>query len=469
MRYFTVIGSLVISLFSVTVDAQTLAAQIDAVIEQKLPHATIGILVKDAKTGQIIYSRNEDKLFSPASSMKLFTAAAALYQLGPNYRFKTTLAQKDQDYYITFNGAPDVTTDKLNQLLSHLNNSEVSAIQGNIVLDISRFKAPYYPGGLSIDDMGWYYAAPETALILNENAATYDFISAKQLNMPIQIKSKKDKNELNIINKVITVTKEQARDHCSLNIKTQPNNTLRLYGCLAQTDKPRTMHLAVPNPVLLAKKIINKTLADNHIKLKGRIIIGSTPPDVTTIATLESADLTQLLTHMLKESDNLYANSIARTLGYSVTGEGSNKQGTFAMKKILAEHTNLDMKQLEIADGMGSRYNLTTPQQVVTLLSDLYANKNLQPILLKALPQSGISGSLQDRMKKTNLEGIVFAKTGTMHDISSLSGYLLKPNANPLIFSIIINGVNTHISTAKSMEEQILNIINNDGKNVQTV
>ena len=159
---------------------------------------------------------------------------------------------------------------------------------------------------------------------------------------------------------------------------------------------------------------------------------------------------------MLKESDNLYANSLTRELAFSLTKEGSFKQGAFAIKKILTEHTNLDMTQIELTDGMGTRYNLITPEQIVLLLTNLYNDKNMRPMIINALPQAGVSGTLIDRMKKTILEKKVFAKTGSMHDISSLSGYIIDPQSRSLIFSIVINGVNKPLSTAKSLEDQIL-------------
>ena len=186
------------------------------------------------------------------------------------------------------------------------------------------------------------------------------------------------------------------------------------------------------------------------------------PADAKPIATLQSDLLTQLVTHMLKESDNLYANSLTKQLAYTLTKEGTYKQGAFAIKEVLRQHTNLDMTQIELADGMGTRYNLITAEQMVVLLTDLYHDKTMQTIFLDALPQSGVSGTLKDRMQKTPLEKKVFAKTGTMHDISSLSGYLVNPNHKTLIFSIIINGVNKPINAAKSLEEQILLLIMND-------
>jgi serine-type D-Ala-D-Ala carboxypeptidase/endopeptidase (penicillin-binding protein 4) len=463
MRYPIFLCLLATSLCSQVAYSQTLAEKIDTLIEQQLPHAIVSVLIKDAQTGQIIYSKNANKLLSPASGTKLFTAAAALYQLKPDYTFLTTLAQKNQDFYLTFSGSPSLTIDNLTNLLLNLQKNGINTINGNIILDGSRFKPPYYAGGYSYDDLGWYYAAPSTAIILNGNAVAYEVSNAQKIGMPIQIKAKTSDPGLTIINEVITADKAQVKEHCNLNIDLKSHNKLRLYGCLAEKKAPQLLQFAITDPILLAKQVIKNTLDKNGILCKGQITTGKTPPDAKLIASIRSKNLSQLITRMLQESDNLYANSLYKQLAYSVTGEGSYKQGSFAMKKILSQHTNLDLGQLEIVDGVGARYNLTTAEQLVVLLTDLYNDKGIQPIFLNALPQAGISGSLKDRMKKTSLEKKVFAKTGTMHDISSLSGYLINTNSKTLIFSIIINGINTPISKAKSLEEQILLLCNTTG------
>ena len=113
-------------------------------------------------------------------------------------------------------------------------------------LDSSLYKSPDYPGGASYDDLGWYYAAPSTAVILNDNAVAYDFISSKKLGAAVQIKPKTPAHELTIINQLITASKEQEKNHCNLNIEIKLNNTLRLYGCLPQEKEPKTMQLAIP-------------------------------------------------------------------------------------------------------------------------------------------------------------------------------------------------------------------------------
>ncbi|QEY51545.1 D-alanyl-D-alanine carboxypeptidase/D-alanyl-D-alanine endopeptidase [Legionella longbeachae] len=456
MRYSNCLWFLAAILFNQTANSQTLAEKIDEIIKQQLPHATIGVFVKDAQTGKVIYRRNADKLLSPASSMKLFTAAAALYQLKPDFRFATTLFQKDQNYYIKFTGSPSFTQNNLTELLLSFKKNHINTINGNIIIDSSQYQAPNYPSGTSYDDLGWYYAAPDTAVILNENKVSFDLISAKQLGKPAQIKAKTTPNALKLINQVITVSKEEEKGHCSLNLEIKPDNTIRIFGCMIQDKNPKLIELAIPDPILLVKQNIKKILGKNGIVLKGEITSGLSPADAQTVMSFHSKNLDKLITHMLQQSDNLYANSLTKKLGYSLTGKGTHKEGAYAIKKVLSEHTHLDMSQIELVDGEGTRYNLVTPEQMVLLLSDLYDDKGIQSILLHALPQAGVSGTLKERMKKTILDKKVYAKTGSMHDISSLSGFMINPNEKTYIFSIIINGVNKPLEKAKALEEKIL-------------
>ncbi|STX28902.1 D-Ala-D-Ala carboxypeptidase [Legionella beliardensis] len=444
-----------IAFFSSTMlSAQTLQENLDAVIDQMLPYANVGIYIKDIQSNKVVYQRNANKLFNPASNMKLLSAAAALYELGPNYRYTTNLAKQGDDIYFNFNGSPSLTTEKLQNLVLQLPKLGINKIN-NVILDASHFKPPFYAPGTSYDDLGWYYAAPSTAIILNENAIAYD-VSAKELNKIAEITSQAVDNPLTVINEVITVSKADEKEHCSFNIQTLKNNTLRLYGCIAQTKQPKKMFFAIPNPMLFAKQIIEQTLVKNGIELKGRVTPGRTPASAQILAKEESANLIVLLAHMLEESDNLYADSITKQLAVNLTGEGTYKQGAYSIKTSLSKHTHLNMKQIELADGVGTRYNLITPEQLVVLLTDLYHDEALGPLFLGALPKMGQSGTLKERMKKSPLMGKIAAKTGSMHDVSALSGYMVAPNGKEYVFSIISNGINTNIVKAKELEEKIL-------------
>ena len=131
--YVILFISILISYFcGFTAHANDLSRKIDAIIEQRLPHATVGVLVKDVETDQTLYSRHADQLLYPASSIKLLTGAAALYQWKPNHTFITRLSKKDEDIYLTFSGAPDLTTEHLNDLFKQLEENEGSTIAGQL-------------------------------------------------------------------------------------------------------------------------------------------------------------------------------------------------------------------------------------------------------------------------------------------------------------------------------------------------
>ena len=449
--------SLIILLYllSFPINAANYVQKIDGLIDSMLPRAHVGVMIIDPQTKEILYTRNSSKFFNPASNIKLLTAAAALYQLGENYHYHTDLYQDKSNFYLKFAGDPSLTSDDLKKIIKNLSDLNIKEIAGDIVLDTNAFKPPYHASGMSYDDLGWYYAAPSTAIMLDGNALSYDFISTK-LNTPIEIKPKTQSNALTIINEVKTVKKEEATKHCNLNIEIKANNTAHLYGCLAQNEHPRLMHLAISDPNLYAKNIINQALKESNIILKGSIILGEKPIDAKFIARHESADLSKLISHMLEKSDNLYADSLTKLLGLSLTGQGTYKEGAYAIKKILKERTHIDMHELELTDGAGTRYNAITPNELIIFLTALYNDPKIKPIIINSLPKMGVSGNLKDRMKDTPLTNKVFAKTGSMHDISALSGFMITPTNKTYIFSIISNGINGKLRIGKDLEEKIL-------------
>lgn len=424
-------------------------------INQQLPHASVGVYVTEAETGKVLYRYRSSKLMTIASGMKLFIAAAALYQWKPDDHFMTALSTKNNDVYITFSGSPSLTINQFKDLLSHLSTKGIKTIQGNIILDISRFQPPYYLNGVSFDDLGWYYNAPDTAVILNGNAVTYKVIPTK-IGTPLLLKAEDPSLPLRLINQVITVNQEEASQHCNFNIAIEENNTLRLFGCQAVSTTPRLLKLAVPEPILFAKHLIKQSLKNQHIALKGKILTGKTPATARTIAYIPSDDIVTLVTHMLQESDNVYANSLTKQLGFIVMGQGTYIQGMYAIKKILNKQIHLDTKQMVLADSVGTRYNLVSAEQIVHLLSALYHNPDLQKTIIKALPQAGASGTLKDRMKTSPLAKHLYAKTGSMHDVSSLSGFIIMPQTKPIIFSIIVNGIHVPAHKVKQFEEALL-------------
>lgn len=441
-----------------TVEATPLETQINGLIQKTLPQASIGILIQDVDTGKTVYSKNSKQLRSLASNTKLFTAAAALLRFSPTTHFDTRLSSDKKNIYLTFEGSPDLKSVDFVSLIQKLATAYPKGIKTDIILDHTRFRPPNYPQGISYDDLGWYYTAPSSAIVIDENAASFECHTSKTIGRLANIQSQKT-HPIHLINQVITVAPDEAKHHCNLNIDRLPNNTLKLYGCLAHSETPHMMSFAISDPVLYAEALIRSTLKEAHVMFTGRILEGKTPAHTTLIANFESHSLAALIQHMLQESDNVYADNLTKQLGFIERHSGTYKEGIFTIIKTLQKHTHLDFNQIELQDGVGTRYNLATAEQMVLLMREMYRQKEMRDHLMQALPVSGQSGTLKTWAKNTELEGHVFAKTGSMHDISTLTGYLTRPNKSTLAFSILVDHFNVPIENVRTFQADLLRLV----------
>lgn len=455
-------------LFCSFVSAQQMNINIEDLIKHNLPNADIGVMVRDAESGEILYQHNGYQSFSPASNIKLFTAAAALYKLGPGYRYETLVAydkhllnhhKLNSNIYLKFSGDPSLRIQDLQELIHLLNKTGMQSIDGNIVIDSTRFTGPNHPAGISYDDLIWGYAAPVSGIILNENEFAYLLKSPKKLGALIDIAPLEDSHWLHIESDVHLVALQTANEHCAFHGEQLPGNNVHLEGCWPLLNKPKTVKFSVPYPFLMAKQVIAETLLKDHIRLTGKIIPGSYPRNLQPIRIHHSKPLLILVKHLLLQSDNLFADSILKTLGAEVLNEGNFTQGVFVLKSILSEHTNLDVSKLKIADGSGTRYNLASPYQVTQLLFSTYHDKKLSKVFRDSLPKAGKTGTLKNRLQAFNTENSVHAKTGTMHDTSALAGYLTTYSGTKVIFSIINNHVIGKVAPAKQLENMIVDAV----------
>ena len=155
-----------------------------------------------------------------------------------------------------------------------------------------------------------------------------------------------------------------------------------------------------------------------------------------------SHQLGEVLVPMMKESDNLYAESmfyqIAASLGKRPAEAAHARQ---LIKQVLAK-AGVSGVQYRIADGSGlSLYNYVTPELMVRLLRYAYLKRDVMAALYPALPVAGVDGTLKKRMTKGPAFENVHAKTGTVSGISSLAGYCRAANRHFLAFCIINQGV----------------------------
>jgi len=376
--------------------------------------------------------------------------------------------QLNGNLWIYFSGDPSFTKTDLFELIGQLKNLNIKNIQGNIILNTEAYTGSPVPLGVVHDDLAYCFMAPIQSIIINQNCLNIS-VNLNKNNQPFIIFSDPDDRAyFKINNHLNEVEGDQALKTCTFYPHMDSANNLTLSGCLP-ARKNLNFSFAIQNPNDYAKFLILKSLQAAHINFTGQVEIQNQRPQsppisnqLKIIATHSSDDLENLLKTMLLTSNNIYAGSITRAIGKAYYGVGSNKAGVNAIIEItnnlLAKEGPL--KNIRWEDGAGaSRYNQISPESLVKILYAVHQNKFLFNNLKAALPRSGLSGTLKYRMSTKKLLGRVYAKTGSMSDVSALSGYFYGPGKQVYIFSILMNGLTQPLPIARDTQDQIVALL----------
>lgn len=422
---------------------------VDKLINQVDPNINMGIAVVDLDTGATLYQRNADRTFIPASNMKLFSDAAALMVLGPDYHFQSQLSTNAHmleggllkgSIFIHLSGDPSLTQENLYSLLSQLSRWGIKHIQGNVVIVSSNNAYNPYAPGWATSDLKYSYGAPLAPVVLDENRLTVTVNPSYSAGQPAIVEFNDKTANLSLDNQVKTTAKGDA---CGVDFSMNQENRVTVRGCVGLGQWAVQQRIAVQNPLRYTQDLIKQQLTDLHIMLDGQVLLGSAPHASLLLATHNSQPITQLMADTLKPSDNLYADSLFLHSAAKLNGAPLNwQQAQPVVKNFLQQQTGISLQNAVLTDGSGlSRQDLLTPQQTVGLLRFLHDRFPLAYEYIAALPIGGYDGTLRKRFRQPTQQGLIRAKTGTMTGIVSLSGYLYTANAHTIAFAIFVNKV----------------------------
>ncbi|CAL7959901.1 serine-type D-Ala-D-Ala carboxypeptidase/endopeptidase (penicillin-binding protein 4) [Gammaproteobacteria bacterium] len=442
-------------------------AKINKLLQHFDPNINAGIMVQSLATGKILYQKNANQLFVPASVLKVFPAAAALAFLGSDYYFQTKILAKDvainegvlkDDLYFYFDGDPSLTEQDVANLVATIAQFGIHTINSNIYIDDTVFDQELSGPGWMWDERNFCYAAPTSAISIDKNCLPMQLTAALRPNQPAILSYDYHEKFISIINQVAS---RNPRDNdCQLNLHATHNNFYSLTGCIAPNTK-QDLLIAVRNVRLYAKNIILEQLRVNNIRFLGEIKFQSIPvgKPLYTLAAHKSEPLAALLKTMMKKSDNLIADAIYKKLGYSFFHKsGTWQNGGKAVVNILTPKANIDFKKMRIVDGSGlSRYNLVSPAQLVAVLRYAYHDKKINYAFTNSLSVAGADGTLKYHMP--NLKGRVYAKTGNMEGVSSLAGYIRTASQGNVAFAITINSFLNNHQRYRQLQDNICTLL----------
>lgn len=450
--------------------------------DQSFNNAIWGVMVKSLRTGEVIYRRNADKLFTPASNMKLFTSAAAFLLLGSNYKYQTSFIANGEflrgtlkgDLIIHGTGDPTLS----NKFYSNPKNvfenwadtlkaKGIYEITGDIYGDDSAFDNYGYGKGWSLDYESSWFASPSSALSFNENIIKL-IIEPGEINFPAKITIEPDTKFVTISSNVITAD-ESAESNVKVS-RVRGSNLIKVNGRIAKGTKEIVEYVSISNPTHYFLTNLREVLEKSGIVIRGKILRledankNINQNNLVPIFTHSSVPLRLIIREMNKNSNNFYAEQLLKTIGLEENDFGSVDNGVKACK-VLFNDMGINSESMIMADGSGlSRLNLVTPRQIINLLTFMLKNEDFEKFY-ESLPIAGIDGTMAERMKRTVAQNNVHAKPGYNEFVSSLSGYLRTTSGEPIVFSMIVNNFLTPPALANYIHDNVCQRIINFNRN----
>ncbi len=426
-----------------------------------------GIMVADER-GQVLFERNADRLFVPASNTKLVVAAAATALFPADFRVVTSVYGSgplengvlDGDLVIygrgdpTFSercygidtlapGACETEWARIDALADRLWERGVRHVAGSIVGDGSYFDAELVHRSWETYDLNWWYAAPVSALGFNDNSVDVTWGPGESVNAPARISFEPALDMFRFENRTRTVTRAGRR---TIDFFRAPGE-MRVWaeGSVPIDDSGKTEYFALPDPNRYFAEALRFALAQRGVSVAGGTESTTDPHrfrccrNAPALADVESRALPDIVFPILNSSQNWFAEMLVKRLGREFGDGGSWDAGLEVARRFLVDSVGIDSTVFQLRDGSGlSAGNLFSPRGFVQLLRYVYQHPN-RATFLDALPRSGQRGSLNGRFVGSPLEGQVVAKTGSIARVQTLSGYIEQPGDRLIIFSILAN------------------------------
>jgi PBP4 family serine-type D-alanyl-D-alanine carboxypeptidase len=417
---------------------------LDSIPKEALNNGKLGVVVKSLKTDELIFQFNSDKLFVPASNVKVLTSVAALSILKPEYRFKTEFYSGGDilkgviqgGVYIKGYGDPTLGTEHLESIAQEFKGLGIKEIKGGIIVDDSYFDNIRYGNGWKEKWKGDGYSPPIGALSLNYNRFYINVYPSKVGSIPKVVLEPRGTN-VNIINRAVTTNKGSKLTAIWL----EGGKTIKLNGSISKKNPSYTIEVTTRSPALYTGSAFKGILENAGIRVQGKVTMGNLPDWAGVFYTHFSDPLYLIIAEFNKNSVNIIGENIIKTLGAKVINEpGTWEKGTRVVSNFL-DKIGIE-GNFEIFDGSGlSPLNKVSPHAMIEILQYAFTNRIIASDFINSLSVAGVDGTLKRRFRRSEVEGRVKAKTGHLNNVSALSGYVFTKRGDVLAFSILANGL----------------------------
>lgn len=355
-------------------------------------------LVVDAG-GRPIIAHQASTALLPASNEKVLVAAAALEELGPRFRYTTTVQAQaapngqgivDGDLWLVGGGDPVLATRRyarssdiqdeahtsLETLADRVVAAGVTEVRGQVLGDESRYDSERYVDAWPSRFIDQNQTGPLSALSVNDGFSSFP----------------------------------------------------------TATD-PGAVESASSNPPALAAQTFTDLLAARGVRIPGGAGAGTAPDQAPVVAELRSAPLRDLTAQLLTWSDNQTAELVNKEIGFARNGQGTTASGSDAVEAVLTD-AGFDLAGSDAVDGSG----LAGSNRVTCgLLHEVLTDAGPGSPLVRGLAVAGETGTLATTFNGTPAEGRLWAKTGSLNEARGLSGVVIVPEGDDITFALLVN------------------------------
>lgn len=447
-----------------------------------------GVALVDDR-GTLLYGRNADRLFVPASNTKLVVATVASALLDPAWTVRTSVygtgpvrdGVLQGDLVLYGRGDPTMgrrcyATDttragvcdhdpfaRLRTLAERLKANGVRAIAGDLVGDGSWFDGELVSGDWGNYDLNWWYAAPVAGLGFNDNSVDITWRAGAAEGAPATLSLDPDLGDVTLENRTRTVAAGGESDIGDRMYRVPGTLNLWAEGTVALDGRGGVESYAMPDPNLFTARAFRRTLEEAGISIAGTTTSTTdsaryaaarqSPP----LAEAEGRPLADWIFPILNTSQNWYAEMLLKQLGRQFGAAGSWSEGIRVERRFLIDSIGIDSTLFDVVDGSGlAASNLVAPVAFTRMIQYIRRHPRFAANFRPGLPHAGETGSLRTRFAGTPLEGRVYAKTGSIARVNTLTGYFELPDGRSFAFSV---EANHHVQRSRVMLAQIDSVV----------
>lgn len=426
----------------------------NAVAYAEQTSAQVSVHLVEMSSNRTVFSRRPDEPRIIASNTKLFTTAAALDRLGPGFFFETNVLMRGQqrgsslvgDLAVVGGGDPNISGrhyegDSLAVFRSWahaIKERGIRSIEGDVLLVHGFFEPPRVHPDWPKDQLSKWYEAPVESLSFNDNCVLVKVWPGSSVGAPARVELLPDLPIFNVQNRATTTN--SSRRHKVIVDRLNGSHVVSVSGSVFQHASPVEAWVTVPDPLAYFAAALRQAFVEEGVGLGGRVLYSRHLPVSHWEWTAGyRTDLMTTAEVINKRSQNFFAESLLKLMGAELCGEGSWEAGRRVVEEFL-ESLEIAPDTYQLADGSGmSRHNLFTARQITSLLRYMYFHPRGRDFLL-TLPYSGEPGlKWERRLAEAPYRGNVFAKTGSLLGVSTLSGYVKARSGKIYAFSILCN------------------------------